>query len=430
MSVVVSLLPTVSLLLVVYLGLAADLTWLRGWAYTRCHEQDDWKKRALVQAVAISPMIICLTLYWVFIYRFPWPVLPILFLTGAVVRASSSGLTGRSIGVPACGKCGYERPDARDGVNECCPECGNLWWEPPLFGITRRGDRKSRFGIRKFRSERDRRLAILVSTGTIVAVLLLIGLFVVRNTVNSDRMSSLFTPGPVILAMIDRFGDAEQRAEIVGNRIRVGVGAGRNVDDEIEKFMEIRLLKGYIPPDVSDSIEAAIERGLVSKEVLDRFYSEAMEWTLAASLNAAATEVTPELDLIAYDDTNLMGPYVITAGVRINDEPFVQSSEEFSQPSDYANTFADWGTLWPHGAYDNHLNRAQYMTHRSFGFNWVDITHLPPGDHTLSVRFLFYVRGEHISAGFPRLVDAGEFVIPEDLVWFEIRDVTTTFTIP
>ncbi|MEM1422638.1 MAG: hypothetical protein AAGH64_01420 [Planctomycetota bacterium] len=421
-----SVVPFIMVYVMFTIGAIAYAVLQRASAFPRCIHEPAFGARLRIQLVALWPLIVTCALGWYLFFRYPLVLLVMLMLPLAILGAVCSRLYARDDLRYVCGGCRYPRPSERDASNEVCPECGNRWWELPSMDVFRsEANRTEVGGIPELNFKIAKWYAVCLIACAFVMVPLLVRTWLIGGGNVADRY------GVVSAAALEAFATDEVRVCVIGARISRGVRNGRNVDREFERFIEVRGSKMYVDPDVTNAIDEAVVGGLVSAGVLDRFYSEAFEYTLSLAIDPLCTAVTPELDLVAFADSNIPIVYALLLGVRVNEGPYVQATEDrLKQPPDLAVTFEDWDSLWPHGHYDTHLTRAQRNPGQTWGFDPIDIADLPAGEHRVKVRLFLYVLPEGGSHGYPKPASEGGVRDTDGLFWHETCDLTASFTIP
>ena len=255
----------------------------------------------------------------------------------------------------ACARCKYPRPAERARHSEVCSECGNKWWDTPWHDGLRVWDRTDRHGTRTLRSvKRKRDTHILMRVAIVLFAVIVGGEFAMRFGAVQQHL-----PTPVV-QWLSLHPDDHVSGEAVGTLLRERQLSQEEADALLNQLIEERRRPSDAITNAGESLEDAIGRGVFSSALLDRFFSESIEYTLQARLSADGRTVEPVIEMRAWARTIEFKPYVVSPGLRINDGSWSQPLVNPQRASEIAQSYADYWLLSGYGSRpETHEWRAQ-----------------------------------------------------------------------
>ncbi len=325
----------------------------------------------------------------------------------------------------ACAKCKYPRPEERAPHSEVCSECGNRWWDAPWSDGLRFWDRENRHGSRTLRSaQRKRDTHVCMKISMVVFTVIVCGDFALRFGAVQQHLPT------GVVRLIAMHPDDHASGEAVATLLREDRLAQQEADALLERLITERRRPSDAITNAGEDLERAITRGVFTPALLDRFFSESIEYTLEARVSADGLTVEPVVYMRAWARTIEFNPFVVSPGLRINEGAWEQPLTSPQRASEIAQTYDDYWLLRGHTAgHDTHAWRAQ-IGGWAAPFAPLSTAGLPPGEHTLTLR----VHLSSVGGTGPQshaYLGADGAITPHPLaVWSETRDLTATFTIP
>ena len=321
-----------------------------------------------------------------------------------------------------CRHCGEPRPVERTDDNEICPSCENRWWEPVL--VTWRGyGRDDCFGVIPTRTKRRYLRGVLVLSPVLALCVLVVSCSLWYLMGNLAR----HLPTGVLHVI------ASSGVDTYVPRAAAELLKSRGLDDEesaqlFEDIIDHRGRVGDLERSLALVLEDEIPAGRFPRDLLERFYTQAVDWTLGADTSGTPGYVRPMLDLDKYDDLIYAGQ-LVTLTASIDGTTLRKTVQTPSDPTSVANTYRDH-TMGLFGRPETEKTRFAMLPRNLLPP--LATGSLAPGDYTLRVRIHAFVIPETETSDFGHAyIEVDGSVNPNQrAIWHETRDLTATFTIP
>ncbi len=326
------------------------------------------------------------------------------------------------IGRAACGGCGYERPAMRNEHNERCSECANQWWLPE-----KAGDR-TRLGARSLERHPKRTWRQSMCFG--VAGSVVFAIFAAPVVLSLSPVLAN-TPTPV-LRTVAGFATTRSGSAAFEELVRRGHLTTAEYDELLTRAMDVRRRPRALPFDTQMAIEDAMKKSLFSQALVDHWFEEEVSFELVVEVDTGAGVIRPALHARILASITMRGVDIVALGVRINDGPWQQPLGRPTEPKRIAHTYEAYDNFWR----DTEPETEQFLNdlgQHAPHFKPIPLpADLPPGEHTLTIRFRLFAQDLSRSQGWPWqfFTPDGDAVTIPGALWQETRDITTTFTIP